>query len=300
MARYINDGSKDAPKLCVYINEDNLVDLRADSIWPGFTGTARLHRLAADGFEGIQLTGDAEPTPGSSFPHCGCDRINTPGEADPIAAKHARRGASCLTVHAGWGLECDADAFRLVESILTASDRHQLPIFIETHRSTMTQDMWRTVRMVEKFPEIRFNGDFSHYYTGQEMVYGGFEMKRDFMKPMLDRVGFIHGRISSPGCMQVPVDSVAARPQQAHGDVNYVEHFRELWTCAMRGFLLSAGPGDCLVFAPELLSGRYYYARLFPDAGGGLVEETDRYQQALIYQHFARACFIDALREAGG
>jgi hypothetical protein len=47
----------------------------------------------------------------------------------------------------------------------------------------------------------------------------------------------------------------------------------------MRGFLDHAMKGDVLIFAPELLSGTYYYARMFPDTGGKLVEETDRYQR---------------------
>ena len=53
--------------------------------------------------------------------------------------------------------------------------------------------------------EIRFNGDFSHYYTGQEMVYGDIEAKWTFMQPIFDRVRFIHARIGSPGCMQVDI-----------------------------------------------------------------------------------------------
>jgi len=28
---------------------------------------------------------------------------------------------------------------------------------------------------------LEFNGDFSHWYTGQEMVYGGFENKLAFI-----------------------------------------------------------------------------------------------------------------------
>ena len=106
----------------------------------------------------------------------------------------------------------------------------------------------------------------------------------------------MHGRISSPGCMQVPVDVNSERPRQAHGVANYLEHFRELWTRAMQGFLRAAASGDYLIFAPELLAGTYYYARLFPDAGGKLVEESDRYQQALLYRQIAGECFAEARR----
>jgi hypothetical protein len=294
-SRLLNDGTSDPPKLRVFMNLDTLADLRDDSLWPGLRGPQREQRLLQDGFEGIQVTTDETDSVSQSLPFCGLDRINTPAEADAIAAKHASRGDLCSTVHAGWGMEDEEDACRLVEAILAASEKHRLPIFIETHRATITQDMWRTVQLVKRFPEIRFNGDFSHYYCGQELVYGDWQQKLDFLEPVFKRVGFLHGRIASSGCMQVPIDAdLRARPAQAHGVADYLEHFRQLWTRAMLGFLSIAQPGDVLIFAPELLAGTYYYARKFPDHTGRLQEESDRYAQALLYRDLARECFAEA------
>lgn len=296
----LNDGTTEAPKLRVYLNLDNLADPDAGFSGPSMDHPDRDARLSADGFEGVQLTSDAPPCAGSFLPFCGLDRINQPSDADEIFAKHAARGDLCLTVHAGWGIEDDDGVFRLVDAILSASQTHRLPVFIETHRATITQDMWRTVQITRRFPEVRFNGDFSHYYCGQEMVYGGMEMKLEFMRPIFDRIGFIHGRIASPGNMQVPVESSTGRPRMAHGMADYLADFREMWTLAMTGFLRAAGPGDVLVFSPELLSGRYYYARLFPDPSGRLVEECDRYAQALVYLGIARECFAAAQARVAG
>ena len=297
MPKLFNDGSNEAPKLRVYLNLDNLVDLRSGSIWPGLEGAARDARLKADGFEGVQLTNNNPSGPGALLPYCGLDRISIPADASPVAAKHLERGDQCITVHVGWGLEDQDDIFRLVEAVLAASDKHKLPIFIETHRSTITEDLWRTVQITRKFPQVIFNGDFSHYYCGQEMPYIDFNMKLEFMEPILARTGFLHGRIASPGSMQVPIEADwNKRPLQAHGLANYLEHFKEMWTRSMQGFLRNATPGDVLIFAPELLSGTYYYARLFPDASGKLVEETDRYAQALLYKDLAKACFAEAQR----
>jgi hypothetical protein len=231
-----------------------------------------------------------------NYAYCGLDRINTAADADGIVARHVNRGDLCLTVHAGWGLEDDDEVFGIVEAILRASDKYKLPIFVETHRATVTQDIWRTVQITKRFPEIRFNGDFSHYYCGQELVYGDWLKKLEFLEPVFKRVGFLHGRIASSGCMQVPIDSdLRARPLQAHGALNYLEHFSQLWTRAMSGFLSSAQPGDTLIFAPELLAGTYYYARKIPNAAGRLEEESDRYAQALLYKELARICFAEAV-----
>ena len=294
---YYNDGTRAAPRLKVYLNLQTLHALRADTVWPGLEGPQCYQRLKFDGFQGVQLAADNFPQENAPLSHCGLDRINTPADAEPIVASHARRGDQCITVHAGCGLEDEDEIFRLVEAILLASGKHHLPVFIETHRATITQDLWRTVQITRKFPEVRFNGDFSHYYCGQELVYGDWTAKLSFMESIFTRTGFIHGRIASPGCMQVPISAdLHARPPQAHGEVNYLDHFKQLWVCAMRGFLSAAIEGDILIFAPELLPGTYHYARLFPDASGQLVEESDRYSQALICKDLARACFVEAER----
>ena len=298
---FFNDGSVDPPKLRVYMNLDTLTDLRSGSCWPGYEGARRYERLLEDGFEGVQFTTDHSFAVDVTLPYCGLDRINSAAEAGSIVARHADRGDLCLTLHAGWGIEDDDEAGRIVDAILAAADKYRLPTFIETHRATITQDMWRTVQLANRFPDMRFNCDFSHYYCGQEMVYGDWEQKLDFLTPVFERVGFLHGRVASSGCMQVPVDpDLHERPAQAHGVADYLDHFRQLWTRAMAGFLSNAQSGDVLIFAPELLPGTYYYARKFPDGSGGLIEETDRYAQALVYRDLARACFADAVGQRQG
>lgn len=290
------------PALRVFLNLDNLVDLRPDSLFPSAllsSAAARDARLAADGFEGVQVTHQGpELEPGSTLPHCGLDRINTPAEADAIFARHAARCDRCLTLHVGWGIEDDAEIDALVRAILDAQQKHRLPAFIETHRATVTQDMWRTVQLTKRFPAVRFNIDLSHYYCGQEMVYGDWAQKLDFLQPVFDRTGFMHGRIAAPGWMQAPIDpDLRAKPRAATGIADYLAHFRELWTRAMSGFLRHAKASDELIFAPELLAGTHYYARKFPSfAGATPTEESDRYAQALLYRDLARECWAEASR----
>ena len=143
--------------------------------------------------------------------------------------------------------------------------------------------MWRTVNFVSHFPDMRFNGDFSHWYAGQEMVYGGFEKKFDFIQPVLQRVRFLHGRIASPGCIQV---AVLRDPLQ---QPIYVTHFRRLWTECFRNFLKDPDAGDAMCFTPELLAPDIYYARTFQGR-----EESDRWEQSLVLKEIAEHCFLCA------
>ncbi len=278
-------------KLRIFLNLDTLDRLRPDSIWPGLTGIEQYQRLAADGFEGVQQT-NAEPWPPESpLAFCGLGRISAPEDADSLAAQHADIGHESLTVHVGWGIEDDVETDRLVEATLEASQRYNIPIYIETHRGTITQDMWRTVKLTERFPEIRFTGDFSHYYTGQEMVYGGIEMKLDFLEPVFNRVKFIHGRIGNPCCMQVTVGDGKTRPLQASGDIDFLEDYKTIWSRVFAGFIRNAASVESLIFCPEILSGQYYYAREFPGPDGMLQEESDRYREALVYRDIALSLF---------
>lgn len=275
------------PQLRCYMNLMALDSFPPASRAPKGSFDKHLTSLKEAGFTGVQFAnfGTAEQLAACRDQKMGfaaSGRINTPAEAAPFAAKVANDGYECATLHAGWGLEDDLAAFRLIESILQASVSQKIPLYIETHRATICQDMWRTVGYLERFPEMRFNGDFSHWYAGQEMVYGGFEKKLAFIEPVLNRVRFLHGRIASPGCIQVAIDPNQDPPPP------YIEHFRQLWRASFEGFRRSC-EGKFICFTPELLAPDIYYARTFAN-----IEESDRWQQSLILKEIAEQCFSSA------
>ncbi len=290
--RNTNDDKQNAPALKVYMNEGVLAELPENSVWPGLEGLDSMNRLKEDGFEGIQL-GMGQKVDGSPIGYCQMAAITDPSVSMQYAGYFLSLGAECLTVHVGTGMEDDDQVFRLVESVLEASSSTNLPIYIETHRATVTQDIWRTVKLTEKFPEIRFNGDFSHYYTGLEMRYGDFDAKLDFMQPIFDRTRFMHGRIGTPGNMQVTIGDGQSRPLMATGEADFLADHKEIWIRAFMGFLKTAEQGDYFIFTPELLSASIYYGRKFM-VNGQLTEESDRYAESLIYAQIARECFSEA------
>jgi len=243
--------------------------------------------IEAAGYDGIQFVDpvDRAALAGArrlGLGVCGDGRINLAEEAGPLAHGAVEEGLECLTIHLGWGMEDDDEGARLIEAVLNASMQYGIPLYVETHRATLFQDMQRTVKFIERFPELRFNGDFSHWYTGSEMVYGGFEKKLDFMQPVIERVRFLHGRIGNPGCMQVAV---------TQGDTaSYVAHFREMWTRCFATYLRDPAPQqEFITFTAELLAPGIFYARTFDGK-----EESDRWEQSLRLVGIARECFAAA------
>lgn len=245
--------------------------------------------IKAAGYDGIQFI---DPVDRAALEQarllelgvCGSGRVNHPVEADAVAQAAADDGLECLTLHVGWGMESEDEGARLIEAILEAGVHHHIPLYVETHRATLFQDMYRSVQFAGEFPELRFNGDFSHWYTGLEMVYGGFEKKLAFIRPVIERVRFVHGRIGNPGCMQVAVSQDDLAP--------YVAHFRTMWTECFAAYLrYPATQQPFITFAAELLAPEVYYARSFNGA-----EESDRWAQSLVLATIARECFEQAER----
>ncbi len=284
-----NDGSGAAPQLRCYFNLMALNDLPEWSAGPASADPeVRLTAIRDAGYDGVQFIAPVTNDEIAlcerlDLGRCSLGRVNEPAGAEELAARFADEGQECATLHVGWGMEDDPEAFRLIEAIMAASEKYQIPLYPETHRATIFQDMWRTVRFIDQFPNLRFNGDFSHWYTGLEMRYGDFDKKLSFLIPVMERVRFLHGRIGSPGCIQIAVDGV-------RDDKPYVAHFRQLWTAAFRGFLDTAVHGDYICFTPELLSPRIYYARVF-SVDGTLREESDRWTQSLVLKEIAGECW---------
>lgn len=285
MMKNTNDGTQNPPYLRLDINYGNCNELPAFSVGPHGDDAEKHKAIKAAGFAGVQ-DGDPNLCKLHGLQLTAHARINKVGELDNLVPKWKNGNYNCATLHVGWGLESDAEIDALVKYVLDMSSKYDFPIYFETHRATITQDMQRTVELVKRFPQIRFNGDFSHWYTGQEMVYGGIEMKWDFIAPVFERVRFIHGRIGNPGCIQV--DIADGKNQE------YVRHFKEMWTRSFVGFLKSAQPGDFICFTAELLQADIFYARQIKNVEGELQEEGDRWQQAILYKQIAQECWNEA------
>lgn len=251
-----------------------------------------LEAIRGAGYEGVQFSHPLDRARKNAalalgLGVCGGGRVNTPAEAAPLAKEASDEGLECRTLHVGWGTEDDDESAALIASVLDASAKFSVPLYPETHRATIFQDPWRTLQFLKKFPDLEFNGDFSHWYTGTEMVYGGFENKLDFILPVLARIGFMHGRIGNPGCMQVDIGDSGADSRP------YVAHFRALWTESFLGFLRRRPSADRFCFAPELLEPDIYYARVFDGH-----EESNRWEQSLVLVRIAQECFAEALKRS--
>lgn len=282
----LNDGSANAPRFRADLHLGTVWQLPAWSTGPRGDDPAFYETIAAAGFEGVQ---------GGDPARCrelglACTTFGVHREAGTLLdlVKLWRDlGFEASTLHVGTAIESDAEALALLTEVLDASALTGLPLYVETHRATCTQDPWRTVQFIAELPELRFNGDFSHWYTGGEMTYGDFAAKLDFIEPVFARTRYLHGRIGDPGCMQIALGDRDA------SELPSIGHFEQFWTRASAGFLQTAAPGDVLPLAPELLPPSINYAPTHP-SDDGPVEGSDRWTDAIRMIDIARGCFAAA------
>lgn len=284
-------GGGDPPRLLVGISLVTLLSPPAWSRSPKGGLAEMLEGVKAAGYEAVQCR-DPQAARDAGLVPTAIGRVDRPQDAREQARRCKGEGYNGLTLHVGTGFEADDEVARLAEAIVEASVAEAFPVYVETHRATITQDMKRTLDLVERVPEVRFNGDFSHWYTGQEMTYGDLDAKLERLRPVTDRTRFLHGRVSSPGCIQVGVRDGS---QEAHLDV-----FRRFWIRSFEGFLAEAAPGEVFGFYPELLPPSYHYARLIPGPDGEPREEADRWEEALALVAVARDCWRQATEAPRG
>jgi hypothetical protein len=291
--RAINSGSAAPPRLRCDLNVVTL--LAPGPRWTGpKAGEDLASALAGAGYEGLQDHAPRRQILAAGLNMTGAARLTEPGEARAVASRHRDFGFQATTLHVGQGLEDDDEAARLAESVLEAAESCAYPLFIETHRATITQDIRRTLELVRRLPELRFNADLAHWLTGHELAYGDMAAKIAAMEPVLKRTLFLHGRISNAGAIQL---SAPFAPR-------HLEPFRAMWTRCFAGFLARADLGDEIVFVPELppasamIAGRphhFDYAKVDDDGE----EIGDRWADALALCQIARECF-DAAWESRG
>ncbi|WP_147414244.1 hypothetical protein [Sphingomonas gilva] len=286
------DGGARAPRLLAGVSFLTPAELPDWSAGPRGERAEIYAALKAAGYEAIQTLEPQAAIDAGLIP-TGLMRIFR--DVDQMREQATRwrdAGCDCSTVQLGDGFEDDDEMARLAEAMLETSQALDHPIYLETHRATMTQDIKRTLDLVERLPELRFNGDFGHWYIGHELTYGDMDMKFDRMRPVFERTRFMHLRVSSNAFGQL----TASDPAEAR----HLDYYKRMWTASFAGFLRGAEPGDYFAVHPELLPARAFYPKMVPGPDGEPREESDRWTESAFLIEVARDCFAQAEAAVAG
>ena len=215
-----------------------------------------------------------------------------PGQsATTLAQRAADLGVSFLNAQVHDAFVGDDEAVARLEALYAECDAVGIPLFIETHRGTITQDLRRTLDYGRRVPRMRYTLDASHYVVAGEITdpdrAAPFEAA---LAGIIRRSASVHARVSNGEQVQVDIGD---------GSGALVGAYRRWWTSAYRHWLAEAAPGEFFPFVCEL--GPPPYAITAP-AGASLpagAELSDRWTQALVLKRIAEAIRSEVESDAG-
>jgi hypothetical protein len=173
------------------------------------------------------------------------------------------------------------DAIDLMTALLAVSNACPLPVFYETHRGRLLNDLFWTADILDALPDLRLTGDLSHYVTAHEMELPLAPHLAERLDRVIARCGAFHLRIAGANQVQLPVE--------APGSAVWREAFEGWWAQGMRDWLAQAADGDSLPILCEL--GPPPYAIVDPEGR----ELTDRWTEALALKTISQRLFSQAL-----
>jgi hypothetical protein len=147
----------------------------------------------------------------------------------------------------------------------------------ETHRNSITNDMFAMLQLLDAVPEMVISADLSHYVVGREFDCPPDARTEEHVTRLLARSGSFQGRIASRQQIQVPFGF----PHYA----KWLDLFLTWWEAGFRHWRRHGSCGSTtgvLNFLCEL--GPHDYAMTGPDG----LELSDRWEEALILKAHAR------------
>jgi hypothetical protein len=201
-----------------------------------------------------------------------------PGTIDDLAP--SLELASAIGVH---HLDIQADVrprrlqncVPLIEGWLRLAEQVDFPVYFETHRDRMTTDLYFTLDLLDRFPDLRLLGDLSHFLVGREFATPISEENHDYIHRILDHCWAFHGRVASREQVQIEI----AFPHHQM----WLDIFLGWWKYGFESWRRRAGADDAMAFVCEL--GPQPYAITGPDGN----DMTDRWREALLLREHVRA-----------
>ncbi len=199
---------------------------------------------------------------------------NTVDELRPLLDLAAEMDAQLVNIIGGVMPVSVDDAVPVAEAWLRMSEDYDFPVLFETHRDSLLNDLFYTLQLIERVPEMRLCADLSHFVVNREMRLPLREEDRQYIDTILQRSDCFQGRIANREQVQIQIDF----PQHQA----WVEQFRNWWSDGIRDWRARNTESANLIFLCEL--GPPPYA--MTDANG--LELSDRWQEADCIRHWVR------------
>lgn len=192
----------------------------------------------------------------------------------PLLAMARDFDASLVNVIGGVMPIAPEDAVPVVECWMNDAEQAALPLLFETHRDSLLNDLYFTLRLLDLVPEMRLCADLSHFVIDREMRAPVSAADQAYIARILQHSDSFQGRIANREQIQVQIDF----PQHQE----WVRIFHGWWREGMRAWRRRNANDATLIFLCEL--GPPPYA--MTDRNGR--ELSDRWEEALQIRKWVR------------
>jgi len=249
---------------------------RRSAIRPELALEESVEKIAAAGFGGIsthwydrdvarRVSGLLKPhglqVEGQCFPQ-------TVDDLKPALETAAEFGVHHLALQPDVRLRRIEDCIPLLEGWQRLAEETGIPVYVETHRDRMTTDLFFTLDLLDRLPDLKLLGDLSHFLVGREFAWPVSDENHALIHRILDSSWAFHGRVASREQVQIEISFPHHKP--------WVDLFLGWWEYGFRSWRRRAGASDTLTFTCEL--GPKPYAITGRDGE----DSTDRWEESLM------------------
>mgnify|MGYP001320608681 FL=1 len=172
-----------------------------------------------------------------------------------------------------------AEAVPVVETWLAMAKAYGFPLLLETHRNGTLNDLFFTLEVLERLPELRLCADLSHFVVDRELQIPLNETDEGYFSTILERSDSFQGRISNNQQIQIAIDF----PQHRE----WVAQYRQWWQQGISGWHARQTHNATLNFLVELGPPAYAIT------GADQLELSDRWQEGLKIREWVEEIWSD-------
>jgi hypothetical protein len=203
----------------------------------------------------------------------------------PALELAARHGIHHLVIQGDLRPYNADEAVPILQGWQDLAREYGVPLLVETHRNTITNDLWVTREYLDRLPDLPLLADLSHYVCGQEMNLPISARNEALIQRILAHAQAFHGRVSSAEQIQLELSYECHRP--------WIDQFMGWWRQGFVAWLSRARAGDSLTFTCEL--GPAPYA--ITDRHG--LDRSNRWDEARQMRHWIRQLWDELVAHPG-